>query len=143
MVKFIKASVFDVEMPRPSIFSYGNTLEDILKDLSSRLDTEDFKDSRIFDISGDKETSIWFDSFDDMDSFSNEEIFDNTICFLLAKDMSYQFVEDKEKKQIESVKYDKSIRPKIPAHCIYLKDENILLMEETSQSPTIASLKKE
>ncbi len=142
MAKLIKASVFDVNMSNPNIFSNGCTLENILKDLSSRLDTEDLKESRIFDISGDKETSIWFDSFDDIENFSKEEIFDNTICFLLAKDMSYQFVENKEKNQIESARYNKSIRPKIPAHCIYLKDENILLMEETQQTPTIASLKK-
>ena len=37
-------------------------------------------------------------------NFSKEKIFDNTVCFLLAKDMNYQFVENKEKKQIEENK---------------------------------------
>ena len=81
------------------------SLEDILKELSSKLDDTDSNNTRIIDTNvNDKETSIWFDSFDDITNFSKEKIFDNTVCFLLAKDMNYQFVENKEKKQIEARK---------------------------------------
>jgi len=38
--------------------------------------------------------------------------------------------------------YNEKIRPKIPAHCVLIKDSNILLMEETSETPTISVLKR-
>lgn len=62
------------------------------------------------------------------------------MCFLLAKDMNYQFVENKEKKQIENSSHNEKIKPKIPAHCVFIKDSNILLMEEATNTPTIATL---
>ncbi len=139
----IKASVFDIEISDKSLFLSGKTLEDILKELSSKLDDNDSENTRILNINAnDKETSIWFDSFDDITSFSQEEIFNNTVCFLLAKDMNYQFVENKEEKKIENSAHNEKIKPKIPAHCIYIKDKNILLMEETSETPTISTLRR-
>lgn len=143
MGKIIKSSVFDIEISDKSLFLVGKTLEDILKELSSKLDDNDSNNTRIIDTNvNDKETSIWFDSFDDITNFSKEKIFDNTVCFLLAKDMNYQFVENKEKKQIENSAHNEKIKPKIPAHCVFIKNMNILLMEEASETPTISTLKR-
>lgn len=143
MRKIIKSSVFDIEISEKSLFLAGKTFKDILKELSLKLDDKDLNNTRIIDTNvNDKETSIWFDSFDDITNFSKENIFDNTVCFLLAKDMNYQFVENKEKKQIENSVYNDKIKPKIPAHCVYIKSMNILLMEEASETPTISTLKR-
>lgn len=143
MGKIIKSSVFDIEISDKSLFLAGKTLEDILKELSSKLDDNDSNNTRILDTNvNDKETSIWFDSFDDITNFSKEKIFENTVCFLLAKDMNYQFIENKEKKQIENFAHNEKIKPKIPAHCIFIKNSNILLMEESSDAPTNSTLRR-
>lgn len=142
MRKIIKACVYDVKVINDTLFSDRNrAFEDILKKLSSKLDDKDPSNTRILDVNAnDKETSIWFDSFDDITNFSKEDIFDNTICFLLAKDINYQFVENKEKKQIENFSINEKIRPKIPSHCVFIKDSNILLMEDGPNTPTHSSL---
>lgn len=141
MGKTIKASVFNVELSNESLFLERRTLEDILKELSSELDDRDSNNTRVLDINvNDKETSIWFDSFDDITNFSKEAIFDNAVCFLLAKDMNYQFIENKEKKQIENFSVNERIKPKIPSHCVFIKESNILLMEESTNSPTCSTL---
>lgn len=143
MSNTIKASVFDIEISNKSLFLSGKTLEDILKELAIKLDDKDSINTRVLDINAnDKETSIWFDSFDDITNFSKENIFDNAVCFLLAKDMNYQFVENKEKKQIENSSHNEKIKPKIPAHCVFIKSENILLMEETTDAPTASTFKR-
>ena len=122
MGKIIKSSVFDIEISDKSLFLAGKSLEDILKELSSKLDDTDSNNTRIIDTNvNDKETSIWFDSFDDITNFSKEKIFDNTVCFLLAKDMNYQFVENKEKKQIENSVHNEKIKPKIEKRGISAK----------------------
>jgi len=141
MSNTIKASVFDVKLSTNNILLLGKTLEDILKELSTKLDDEDANNTRILDINAnDKETSIWFDSFEDITNFSKESIFNNTVCFLLAKDINYQFVENKEKHQIEGSSPNEKMKPKIPAHCVFIKDTNILLMEEATNTPTISTL---
>ncbi|MDY0403018.1 hypothetical protein [Sulfurovum sp.] len=144
MSNIIKASVFDIEISNKSLFLASKTLEDILKELATKLDdSSNSSNTRVLDInSNDKETSIWFDSFDDITNFSKENIFDNAVCFLLAKDMNYQFVENKEKKQIENSSHNEKIKPKIPAHCVFIKSENILLMEETTDTPTASTFKR-
>ncbi len=143
MSNTIKASVFDIEVSNKSLFLSGKTLEDILKELAIKLDDKDAINTRVLDTNAnDKETSIWFDSFDDITNFSKENIFDNAVCFLLAKDMNYQFVENKEKKQIENSSHNEKIKPKIPAHCVFIKSENILLMEETKDTPTVSTFKR-
>lgn len=146
MSNTIKSSVFNVEITHNNLLLVDNekgliNFEEILKELSSKLDDIDSNNTRVLDINiNDKETSIWFDSFDNITNFSKENIFDDTVCFLLAKDMNFQFIENKEKHQIENVSSNEKIRPKIPAHCVFIKSENILLMEETSNTPTISTL---
>jgi regulation of enolase protein 1 (concanavalin A-like superfamily) len=143
MSNTIKASVYDVEISNKSLFLSGKTLDDILKELATKLDDKNFINTRVLDINtNDKETSIWFDSFDDITNFSKEILFDNAVCFLLAKDMNYQFVENKEKKQIENSLHNEKIKPKIPAHCVFIKNKNILLMEETTDAPTVSTFKR-
>lgn len=143
MSNTIKASIFDVNISNKSLFLSDKTLEDILKELSSKLDETDSINTRVLDVNtNDKETSIWFDSFDNITNFTKENIFDNTVCFLLAKDMNYQFIENKEKKQIENYSHNEKIQPKIPAHCVFIKSVNILLMEETADTPTVSTLKR-
>ena len=140
MSNTIKASVFDVK-ETPNLFL--NNFEDILKELSSKLDDTDSSNTRILDINQyQNETSIWFDSFDDVTNFDKDNKFDDTICFLLAKDITYQFVENTKKKIIENSSNKKNIKPKTPSHCVFIKSENILLMEETTDTPTIATLKR-
>lgn len=143
MSNTIKASVYDIEISNKSLFLSDKTLEDILKELATKLDDKDSINTRVLDINAnDKETSIWFDSFDDITNFSKENIFDDAVCFLLAKDMNYQFVENKEKKQIENSSHNEKIKPKIPAHCVFIKSENILLMEDTADTPTVSTFKR-
>jgi len=142
----IKSSVFDVEITSENLLLVDNergliNFEEILKELSLKLDDIDSNNTRVLDVNvNDKETSIWFDSFDNITNFSKENIFDDTVCFLLAKDMNFHFIENKEKHQIENVSNNEKIRPKIPAHCVFIKSKNILLMEETSNTPTISTL---
>lgn len=146
MSNIIKSAVFDVEIVRKNILLVDNEkgfvdFESILKELSSTLDDIDSVNHRILDKnSKDKETSIWFDSFDNINIFSKEIIFDDTICFLLAKDMNFQLVEDKENHCIENFSSTLNLKPKIPSHCVFIKSKNILLMEETTNSPTISTL---
>lgn len=141
MANIIKASVFDVNIATNNILLSGKTLEDVLQELSTKLDDEDSNSRRILDINAnDKETSIWFDSFEDITNFAKENTFNNTVCFLLAKDMNYQFVENKEKQQIEGSSHNEKIKPKIPSHCVFIKSKNILLMEEATNTPTISTL---
>lgn len=143
MSNAIKASVFDIEISKNDLWLSTYTLEDLLKELSEKLDDEDSENTRILDVnSNDKETSIWFDSFDDTSNFSKESIFNDTVCFLLAKDMNYQLVEDKETRQIKSSSSNKKLKPKIPSHCVLIKSQNILLMEEATNTPTALTLKR-
>ena len=49
MGKIIKSSVFDIEISDKSLFLAGKSLEDILKELSSKLDDTDSNNTRIID----------------------------------------------------------------------------------------------
>lgn len=147
MSNIIKASIFEIKINKDDNILLTNggqkqiTFEEILVELASRLDDEDSQNTRILDINAnDKETSIWFDSFDNVTSFSKNIIFNDAVCFLLAKDLNYQFVENKEKKQIQSSSHNEKIKPKIPSHCIFIKSKNILLMEEATNTPTVSTL---
>jgi len=140
MSNIIKIALFEVKLNKNNLFLDDFT--SLLSELSSKLDNIDGQDTRVLDSFNNSETSIWFDSFDYLKSFSEESIFDDTVCFLLAKDMKFQFIEDKETKRIKNMPIKPKQNPKIPAHCIYLKKENILLMEQTHTTPTEATLKR-
>jgi len=140
MSNIIKIALFEVKLNKNNLFL--NDFTSLLSELSSRLDNVDEQDTRVLDNFNNIETSIWFDSFDYLKDFSRDTIFDDTICFLLAKDMKFQFIEDKEKKHIKNMNIKPKQNPKIPAHCVYLKKDNILLMEQTNTTPTEATLKR-
>jgi len=139
MSNIIKIALFEVKF-RNNLFL--SDFKSLLSELSSRLDNIDGQDTRVLDSFNNSETSIWFDSFDYLNSFSEESIFDDRVCFLLAKDMKFQFIEDKETKRIKNMNIKPKQNPKIPAHCVYLEKENILLMEQTNTTPTEATLKR-
>ncbi len=113
------------------------TFDLALQDLAKSLDSDTSSEKRVLDINKNKaETSIWFDSFDNIDIFSKEVIFNNCICFLLAKDLSTQLIEDKDQKAIKTFDINAKQKPKAPAHCVYLSSENKLLIETNANAPS-------
>jgi hypothetical protein len=146
MNKLIKAGVFDIKVEADNnilLIENGkkdNMFENILKELSSKLDDTDSYNTRVLDTYNGIETSIWFDSFDNVIDFSKEDIFEDTICFLLAKDMNYQLIENKEENKLENISYNERIKPKIPSHCVFIKSQDILLMETSTNAPTASTL---
>lgn len=136
MKKVIKSSIYTVEVSQENIFQ--RDFSTILKNLSLHLTSSCAFDTNQNSI----ETSIWLDSFNEVSKFSDNSTFDDTVCFLLAKDMNYQLVEDKEEEKIENISSTTKFMPKIPSHCVYFKSKNILLMEESDNSPNINTLKR-
>lgn len=139
MSSVLKAYVYDV---KPNNL-FAKPFKEILKDLSSVLDDVGGNGNiRILDIYKGKETSIWFDSFDYEKDFSRDEILQDSICFLLAKDMDFSIIEDKEKEELGSYTGNSKIRPKIPSHCIYLPSQDILIVENNTNAATIGTIKR-
>lgn len=139
MSSVLKAYVYDV---KPNNL-FAKPFKEILKDLSSVLDDVGGNGNiRILDIYKGKETSIWFDSFDYEKDFSRDEILQDSVCFLLAKDMDFSIIEDKEKEELGSYTGNSKIRPKIPSHCIYLPSQDILIVENNTNAATIGTIKR-
>lgn len=140
MSSVLKAYVYDV---KPNNL-FAKPFKEILKDLSSVLDDVGGNGNiRILDIHKGKETSIWFDSFDYEKDFSRDEILQDSVCFLLAKDMDFSIIEDKEKEELGSYTGNSKIRPKIPSHCIYLPSQDILIVEKNNtNAATIGTIKR-
>ena len=139
MSSVLKAYVYDV---KPNNL-FAKPFKEILKDLSSMLDDVGGNGNiRILDTYKGKETSIWFDSFDYEKDFSRDEILQDSVCFLLAKDMDFSIIEDKEKEELGSYTGNSKIRPKIPSHCIYLPSQDILIVENNTNAATIGTIKR-
>lgn len=137
----LKATIYKVEASNNNLFF--NNFETILKDLASRLDDSGISQNiRVLDEYKNKETSIWFDSFDYNKDFLQNEILRDSICFLLAKDIDFSIIENKEHKKLDSVVKNANTRPKIPSHCVYIPNKNILIMEESTNSATIGAIKR-
>lgn len=135
--RWIKSEIYNVKCQAGLFLT---SFEEALQELASKLDDNGNLEQRVFDINGKKvETSIWFDSFDQATCFS-DNTFKDTICFLMAKDMPIQFIEDKEVNAIQSYSPNARQRPKTPAHCVYFKKYNQLLIETTTNAPTISTL---
>jgi len=140
MSDIIKIALFDVKLDRNNLFLTSFDL--ILKKLVLELDDIDGQNTRVLDVYNSIETSIWFDSFDYINDFSKDITYADTICFLLAKVAKSQFIEDKESRSIKNMNIKPKQNPKISAHCVYFIKENKLLIEETSTTPTISTLKR-
>ncbi|MGP1359330.1 hypothetical protein [Campylobacter sp.] len=139
MSSVLKAYVYDV---KPNNL-FAKPFKEILKDLSSVLDDVGGNGNiRILDTYKDKETSIWFDSFDYEKDFSKDNVLQGSVCFLLAKDMDFSIIEDKEKEELGSYTGNSKIRPKIPSHCIYLPSQDILIVESNTNAATIGTIKR-
>lgn len=139
MNKTLKAFIYEVDVEKNL---FANSFSDTIHHLAQMLDDEDGKNIRILDTYKNKETSIWFDSFDYINKFENEPIFKDTICFLLAKDMEVELSENKENKSLGNFSKDTSQTPKIPAHCIFLKNKNILITEYSQEFSNAISVIK-
>lgn len=141
MSSILKACVYNVKIDHNNLFT--KPFEETLKDLSSVLDDVGGNGSiRILDTYKGKETSIWFDSFDYEKDFSRDEILQDSVCFLLAKDMDFFIIEDKEKEELGSYTSNSKVRPKIPTHCIYLPNQDILIVENNTNAATISTIKR-
>lgn len=139
MSSVLKAYVYDV---KPNNL-FAKPFKEILKDLSSVLDDVGGNGNiRILDTYKGKETSIWFDSFDYEKDFSKDNVLQGSVCFLLAKDMDFSIIEDKEKEELGSYTGNSKIRPKIPSHCIYLPSQDILIVESNTNAATIGTIKR-
>lgn len=138
----LKASIFSVKIIENQNLFQRN-FDEILKELASKLDDINGGNIRIFDTNKKgKETSIWFDSFDYQQDFISNDILKESICFLLAKDIDFSIIENKENKQLDGIMGDEKIHPKIPSHCIYIPSDNIFIIEESSNSANIATIKR-
>ena len=141
MSSILKACVYNVKIDHNNIFA--KSFKETLKDLSSMLDDVGGNGNiRILDTYKGKETSIWFDSFDYEKDFSKDEVLQGSVCFLLAKDMDFSIIEDKEKEELGSYTSNSKIRPKIPSHCIYLPSQDILIVENNTNAATIGTIKR-
>lgn len=141
-MSILKASIFNVKIVENQNLFQRN-FDKILKELASKLDDVNCGNIRIFDTNNKgKETSIWFDSFDYQQDFMSDNVLKDSICFLLAKDIDFSMVEDKEKNQLDGIMANQSITPKIPSHCIYLPNDSIFIIEESTNSANIATVKK-
>ena len=141
MSSILKACVYNVKIDHNNIFA--KSFKETLKDLSSVLDDVGGNGNiRILDTYKGKETSIWFDSFDYEKDFSKDEVLQGSVCFLLAKDMDFSIIEDKEKEELGSYTSNSKIRPKIPSHCIYLPSQDILIVENNTNAATIGTIKR-
>lgn len=137
--KWIKSEIYNVKC---QLGLFLTSFEHALQELALNLDDKGTSEQRVFDTNWKKiETSIWFDSFDQTHLFS-DNIFNDTICFLMAKDMPIQFIEDKEAKAIQSYSPNARQRPKTPAHCVYFKKYNQILIETTTNAPTIGTFSR-
>lgn len=144
MSNTLKANIYEVKIGKiGNLFEKPKPFEEILREIATKLNDSN-KDTGIlvFDKKKDTETSIWFDSFDYNDKFANSDILKETVCFLLAKDIDLSIVENKTEEKLESFVTNDKIRPKIPSHCIFLPNKNILIMENnTNKSITIGTIK--
>ena len=141
MSSILKACVYNVKIDNNNLFA--KSFKETLKDLSSVLDDVGGNGNiRILDTYKGKETSIWFDSFDYEKDFSKDEVLQGSVCFLLAKDMDFSIIEDKEKEELGSYTSNSKIRPKIPSHCIYLPSQDILIVENNTNAATIGTIKR-
>ena len=141
MSSILKACVYNVKIDRNNLFA--KPFKETLKDLASMLDDVGGNGNiRILDTYKGKETSIWFDSFDYDKDFSKDEVLQGSVCFLLAKDMDFSIIEDKEKEELGSYTSNSKIRPKIPSHCIYLPSQDILIVENNTNAATIGTIKR-
>ena len=141
MSSILKTCVYNVKIDRNNLFA--KSFKETLKDLASMLDDIGGNGNiRILDTYKGKETSIWFDSFDYEKDFSRDEILQDSVCFLLAKDMDFSIIEDKEKEELGSYTSNSKIRPKIPSHCIYLPSQDILIVENNTNAATIGTIKR-
>ena len=141
MSSILKACVYNVKIDHNNLFA--KSFKETLKDLSSVLDDVGGNGNiRILDTYKGKETSIWFDSFDYEKDFSKDEVLQGSVCFLLAKDMDFSIIEDKEKEELGSYTSNSKIRPKIPSHCIYLPNQDILIVENNTNAATIGTIKR-
>lgn len=141
MSSILKACVYNVKIDHNNLFA--KSFKETLKDLSSVLDDVGGNGNiRILDTYKGKETSIWFDSFDYEKDFSKDEVLQGSVCFLLAKDMDFSIIEDKEKEELGSYTSNSKIRPKIPSHCIYLPSQDILIVENNTNAATIGTIKR-
>ena len=141
MSSILKACVYNVKIDHNNLFA--KSFKETLKDLSSVLDDVGGNGNiRILDTYKGKESSIWFDSFDYEKDFSKDEVLQGSVCFLLAKDMDFSIIEDKEKEELGSYTSNSKIRPKIPSHCIYLPSQDILIVENNTNAATIGTIKR-
>lgn len=102
---------------------------DIIKRHSNNKDTNIlFKDEETK-----LETSIWYD-------YINEDIQNGYYAFLLAKDTNKVMIESDE--EIKKAERSNDNKPKIPSHCVYVKNDNLLLMEDSVSSAGILLLQK-
>lgn len=138
----LKASIFNVNITKNKHL-FEKEFDEILKELASKLDDDNRGNIRVFDrnIKG-KEISIWFDSFDYQQDFMNDNILKDAICFLLAKDIDFSMVEDKDKNQLDGIAASQNITPKTPSHCVYLPNDSIFIIEESNNSANISTVKR-
>lgn len=138
----LKAFIYEVNVDMSDNLFVKN-FKEILQEISKSLDDIGGGGNiRILDDSNGKETSIWFDSFDYEKDFSNDNLLKNSICFLLAKDIDFSIMEDKEKEELKSFVMNSKVKPKIPSHCVYLPTKGLLIVENNTKSATIGTIKR-
>ncbi|AFI05150.1 hypothetical protein [Helicobacter cetorum] len=134
----LRAFVYKVKTERDL---FTKPLDEVLINMAGKLDSDSpASDARILNSGNKREISIWFDSIEYRNEFLKDGIPVGCVCFLLAKDLDFMMIEDKEKKMLNRSELSDKWHPKIPSHCVFLSKENILIMEKGGKSATINEL---
>lgn len=140
MSKKITADIYKlVHNKNTTQAEFSQVLIDYYSRINDNLENKTF----LMQTKNKKDISIYFDSLDNIDKFTNE-IFENTICFLLAKDIDCLY-ENKKEGYLDNKNNDlitTELQPKLPTHCIYFIDTQILIIQNSSDGVTIQSLLK-
>lgn len=145
MPKKLSANVYKVEV-ETDLFN-NLSFEDWLMKFNRecKVDNDETQSKRYFYIStkSKKEISIYLDSFEHREKFTSN-VFDDTICFLLAKDVKCLY-ENKiegslDNKNTESDNME--IQPKLPTHCVYFKNSSCLIVQDGENATTSPEIEK-
>jgi len=116
----------------PIVDMEENKIDDFLNILKRHSNSKS-KNIIFYDEDKKLETSIWYD-------YISENIKGGYYAFLLAKDTDKIMIESNE--EIRKAEKSENNKPKIPSHCVYVKNSNLLLMEDSSNSAGISILQK-
>lgn len=145
MSKKLSANVCKVKVDN-NLFT-NLSFEDLLMKFNCecKADNDETQSKRYFYIStkSQKEISIYLDSFEHRAKFISN-VFDDTICFLLAKDVKCLY-ENKAEGSLDNKNTEPDnieIQSKLPTHCVYFKNSSCLIIQDGENATTSSEIEK-